>query len=97
MRYKDYRIKERRIVSLEGGVFIDYYIQERRIKWIGINIDIFWKSVIDESKTIMLDMSGNTDEYPYIFSTIKEAEDFIINKFIGKENYRNELIEKVLK
>lgn len=81
LEIKKYRIKERNITSLEGSTFVDYYIQERRFKYIGW----LWKDVISVGL-----------EYPYYFYTKREANEFIINELIGKINYRNNTIDEIL-
>lgn len=80
----------RQFSSLECVTHTDYFIEERKY-------GIFWRKVMDPSQEVMLDMSGNTQKYPYRFDTKQEAKDFIINELIGKDNYRDELITEILK
>ena len=44
----------------------------------------------------MLDLSGNVQEYPFVFNSEKEAKDFLINEIIGKDNWRDDIINEIL-
>ena len=94
-----YRVIEKKFQSLEGGIFYHYIIEQRRFKFIGLQHKIFWKWVIDESKTKFSRPNGGklAQFYPYQFNTRKEADEFIINHLIGKVNWRNNIIDSILK
>jgi hypothetical protein len=88
---KEYRVQERRMTSLEGSIFYYFIIQKRRFKHIGIDMDFFWNDVLNPSSTPL------NRKYPYEFNSRKEAEEFIIDELIGKANYREKIIDEILK
>ncbi len=84
---KEYRVSKKRMTSLEGSTFHYYIIQKRRFKHIGIDIDFFWRDVLNTFNP----------NYPYEFNTEKEANEFILDELIGRAKYRETKINNILK
>ena len=91
MNIKEYRVVKRRMTSLEGSIFYYYIIQKRRFKHIGFDMDFFWDDVLNQQSTPL------NSKYPYEFNTREEGEKFIIDELIGKDKYREKIIDDILK